>query len=89
MVGKSEKESRDGERGQRHPAAARDAVLVGSPCQEATQRAAQTRGLASRPAPCPKLRAPYPELQNFGYRRIANLSNSGLHSSSTFHLLEY
>ena len=63
MVGKSEKEGGDGERGQRHPAAARDAVLVGSPCQEATQRAAQTRGLASRPAPCPKLRAPYPELQ--------------------------
>ena len=70
MVGKSEKENRDGERGQRHPAAARDAVLVGSPCQEATQRAAQTRGLASRPAPCPKLRAPYPELQNFGYRAL-------------------
>ena len=25
---------------------------------------------ASRPAPCPKLRAPYPELQNFGYRAL-------------------
>ena len=51
-------EGGDGGRGMRQGAAARGAVLVGSPRQDATQRAAQKLEAGS----VPKVQGTYPEL---------------------------